>query len=104
MNIPYAFKECSKCGEWLVANNYNFGKAKKGRWGLKSQCKECDKKYNKQYYENNKEYLKECYKEYKKDNKEHYKEYGKQWREDNKEYHKEYSKQWREDNKEWSKE
>ena len=98
MNIPYAFKECSKCGEWLVANNYNFGKAKKGRWGLKSQCKKCEKEYNKQYYENNKEYLKGYSREYKEDNKEHCKEYSKQYREDNKEYYKEYGKQWREDN------
>ena len=104
MNIPYAFKECSKCGEWLVANNYNFGKAKKGRWGLKSQCKKCEKEYNKQYYENNKEYLKGYSREYREDNKEHCKEYGKQYREDNKEYYKEYGKQYREDNKEHCKE
>ena len=55
MNIPYAFKKCTKCGKWLVANNYNFSKAKKGKWGLKSQCKKCDK----QWRENNKEYHKE---------------------------------------------
>ena len=24
MNIPYAMRRCTKCGEWLVANNYNF--------------------------------------------------------------------------------
>ena len=37
MNIPYAFKKCTKCGKWLVANSFNFGKTKKGKWGLKSQ-------------------------------------------------------------------
>lgn len=73
MNIPYAFKKCSKCGEWLVANNYNFKKKKGYKWGLYSQCKKCEKEYNKEYYENNKEY----FKEYRENNKEHYKEYRK---------------------------
>ena len=90
MNIPYAFKKCTKCGEWLVANNYNFYKQKNGKWGLKSRCKKCDK----QYYENNKEHIKE----YRENNKEHIKEYYKEWREENKDYRKEYEKQWRENN------
>ena len=100
MNIPYAFKKCSKCGEWKVANNYNFRKRKSCKWGLYSQCKKCEKEYSKQYYENNKEHLKGYSREYGKDNKEHYKEYGKQWRADNKKWSKEYGKQWREDNPE----
>ena len=41
MNIPYAFKKCTKCGEWLVANNYNFYKQKNGKWGLSARCKKC---------------------------------------------------------------
>ena len=49
MNIPYAFKKCTKCGKWLVANSFNFGKTKKGKWGLKSQCKECGRKYYNKY-------------------------------------------------------
>lgn len=43
MNIPYVFKRCSKCEEWLVANSINFNKVKKGKWGLNSQCKKCRK-------------------------------------------------------------
>ena len=39
MNIPYIFKKCTKCGEWLVANNYNFHKQKNGKWGCKVDVK-----------------------------------------------------------------
>ena len=49
MNIPYAFKKCSKCGEWKIANNYNFYKDKSRKWGLKSRCKKCDKEYSREY-------------------------------------------------------
>ena len=41
MNIPYIFKKCTKCEEWLVANNVNFNKAKKGKYGLRGSCKKC---------------------------------------------------------------
>ena len=119
MNIPYAFKKCNKCGEWLVANTYNFRKEKRYKWGLYSQCKKCEKEYNKEYRENNKEYFKEYFKEYSKEyyenNKEHLKEYSKEYRENNKEhlkeyreykkeYKKEYNKEYRENNKEHLKE
>ena len=30
MNIPYVFKRCTKCGEWLVVNTVNF--RKNGKW------------------------------------------------------------------------
>ena len=114
MNIPYAFKKCTKCGKWLVANSFNFGKTKKGKWGLKSQCKECGRKYYNKYYDNNKEYEKErskqwrennkeYHKEWRENNKEYFKERNKQYYEDNKEYIKERSKQWYEDNKEYYK-
>ena len=70
MNIPYVFKRCSKCGEWLVANNYNFSNKKRGKWGLHSQCKKCRKLYNKKHYENNKEEIIERQKKYYENNKE----------------------------------
>ena len=41
MNIPYVFKRCSKCGEWLVTSDINFYKNKLGKYGLKSICKKC---------------------------------------------------------------
>ena len=94
MNIPYAFKECSKCGEWLVANKINFYKEKKGKWGLKGRCKKCDNKRNKEYYKNNKKHKKEYSKEYYENNKEYYKEY----RKNNKEYIDEYNKEYRKNN------
>ena len=99
MNIPYVFKKCTKCREWLVANNYNFGKDKRIKWGLKSQCKRCVKECQKEWYENNKEHCKKLQKEWRENNKEH----CKQWRENNKEYEKERKKQWRENNKEHDK-
>ena len=115
MNIPYAFKECSKCGEWLVANKINFYKEKRGKWGLKGRCKKCDNKRNKEYYENNKKHKKEYskeyyenkkeyYKEYRKNNKEYFKEYRKEYYENNKEHLKKYSKEYYENNKEYYKE
>ena len=104
MNIPYAFKKCSKCGEWLVANTYNFRKEKRYKWGLYSQCKKCEKEYNKEYRENNKEYFKEKHKEHYENNKEHYKEKHKEYYENNKEYYKEHNKEHYENNKEYYKE
>ena len=89
MNIPYIFKKCTKCGEWLVANNYNFHKQKNGKWGLQSRCKKCKNNINKQWKENNKEHIME-----------YNKEYHKQYYENNKEYHREKNKQWREENPE----
>ena len=111
MNIPYVFKKCSKCGEWLVASTVNFYKAKSGKYGLRGSCKKCHAKYKKQYYEDNKEKILEYNKQYYKDNKEYYKEYRednkeyyKEYREDNKEYYKEYNKEYYKDNKEYYKE
>ena len=49
MNIPYVMKRCTKCGEWLVANNYNFYKSQSGKWKLKGRCKKCKKEYDKEY-------------------------------------------------------
>lgn len=59
MNTPYVFKKCSKCGRWLVASKVNFYKQKRGKYGLRTQCKKCvsayDKEQKKKYYEENKE-------------------------------------------------
>ena len=81
MNTPFLYKKCTTCGEWKIANTDNFGKDKRGKFGLRSQCKVCKKEYQKEYRENNKEHYKENYE----DNKEYIKEY-------NKEYSKEYRK------------
>ena len=91
MNIPYVFKKCTKCGEIKLATSDNFNKDKKGKYGLRSQCKACVKKYKK-YREKNKDKIREYQKEYKK-------EYGKKYRENNKDKIKEYKKEYREKNR-----
>ena len=55
MNIPYVFKRCSKCGEWLVACSVNFHKQKRGKYGLQVYCKKCKTKYGKKYRNDNKD-------------------------------------------------
>ena len=124
--MPYAFKKCSKCGEWKVASSFNFYRDNNGKFGLKSTCKECKKEYDKKYREENKDKIKQYYKknkdkvkeyyeenkdkkreynkQYYKKNKDKIREYNKEWREENREYLKEYSKQYRENNREYLKE
>ena len=92
MNIPYVFKRCTKCGEIKLVTTEYFHKAKRGKFGLESQCKVCRQEYNKQWRQDNKEYIQEYNKEYYQDNKEYFQECNKQWLQDNKEYHKEYRK------------
>ena len=100
MNIPYVFRKCSKCGEWLVANKINFWKRKSGKYGLTSRCKQCHKEYInkvyiKQWREQNKKRINERNKQWRELNKEYYK----QWRQTNKEYIREYKKQYSKEKK-----
>lgn len=126
MKCPFVIKVCSKCKRILIANEINFHKKKNYKYGLRSECKVCEKeymkKYSKQYYEERKEekkryreerteeikeYRKQYYQEhveeireknekYRNEHKEEIKEYYK----NNKEERKEYAKQYREDNPE----
>ena len=115
MNIPYVMKKCNTCGKWLVANNINFYKEKKGKYGLRGQCKECKKiyadknkqhkkEYDKKRYNDNREDMLEQSKIWKENNREHYLEqkrgYAKDWYKKNTEYKKNYIKSWRKDNPE----
>ena len=84
MNIDYVFKRCSKCGEWLVASSKYFYKGKRGKYGLRAICKECEKKHSKGWYEENKEARTEKMKKY-----------GKKYREQNKETRAETQKKYR---------
>ena len=114
MNIPYVMKKCSKCGRWLVASTVNFHKQKIGKYGLRSDCKECKKQYyeankgkileqkkqyGKQYREINKKKIAEANKRYRKANKEKLLEQQRQYYKDNKEklleQHKRYNKEYR---------
>jgi hypothetical protein len=107
MKCPFCIKVCNKCKRILVAYKRNFYSHPACKYGFNNKCKECAKKYGKQWREDNPEYNKQWYK----DNKEHHnevmkqyyednKEYFKQYYEDNKEQRKEYDKQHYEDNKE----
>lgn len=79
MNIPYVFKKCSKCGRWLVASTINFNKTKRGKYGLRADCKECVKIYNKKRYEENTEKIIAHSKKYNEEHKEERSEYYKNW-------------------------
>ena len=100
MKCPFCIKICTKCKRILVANKINFCKKKNGKWGLSSRCKECDKKRNKKYYDDNKEEILEQKKQYYNDNKEVISKQKKQYYNDNKEEKKEYSKKYRNNHKE----
>jgi hypothetical protein len=109
-------KVCTKCKQWKPLEEFN--KRKVSKDGRRSECRECQKEYKKQwrgnnpeydkeYYKDNAEHIKEREKQYRKDNAEHIKEYRKdnaeyfkQWRQDNAEHRKGYGKQWRLNNKE----
>ena len=130
MKSPFLWKICNKCKKMLVANTNNFSRSKNGKYGLRGDCKTCqrlrDKKYqeehkkeileyHKRYYENNKEeVLRKC-KVYREEHKEHISKHKKQYYKNNKEevlrkckiYREEHKKEcseckkkWYEDNKE----
>ena len=85
-------KKCSKCGEWKPFSE--FYKKKNTKDGLRSECKIC----RKEYYENNKDQIKEYREKYYENNKEKLKEINKKYYENNKEKLKEYQKEYRENN------
>ena len=91
-------KVCTKCGVWKPLKEYHKNKAKKD--GRQYKCRECTKKYGKQYNEVNKERIKEQQKQYREVNKEKKKEYDKQYHKDNAEHFKQYYKQYHKDNAE----
>jgi 5-methylcytosine-specific restriction endonuclease McrA len=78
-------KQCGTCKEIKSIDQFN--KNKEGKYGLRSNCKECLSKYSKEYYINNKnrlkKYNKENHKEYINNNKAKIAKYQK-------EYHKKY--------------
>ena len=100
MNTPYVFKRCTKCGKTLPATTEYFHKYKRGKYGLKSECKKCASERVKQHYKDNKDKSTEYNKQYYKDNKDKILERVKQYREDNKDKIAEQKKQYYKDNKE----
>ena len=100
MNIPSVMKKYTKKGRWLVASTANFTRQKKGKYGLRGQCKECQKKYNNRYCKNNKEKIAEQHKQWREANKDKLAECNKRYRENNKEKIAERHKRYYENNKE----
>ena len=72
-------KKCTKCGEWKVASTINFHRGKSYKYGLRAECKECENKKSKQYYEVNKDKIVEHYKQYCQANKDKIAERNKQY-------------------------
>ena len=113
MNITHVMKKCTKCGRWLAASTVNFHKQKTGKYGLRSECKECIKQYyeankdkileqvkqhGKQYYETNRDKVLEHHKKYRETNREKLLENQRQYYKANKEKllerHKRYNKEY----------
>lgn len=101
-------KICTKCKIEKELSEFNKNKAAKD--GLRYQCKECLKQYQrdnrerfaeyrKQYYQDNRERRVEYQKQYRRDNSERIAESKKQYRLDNRERTAEYKKQYRRDNR-----
>jgi hypothetical protein len=87
-------KVCTKCKIEKPFDEFCKDKIRKD--GLTYKCKYCIK----EYYQDNKERMKEYKKEYYQVNKKYKKEYNKEYREANKEYYKEYLKEYHQVNKE----
>ena len=85
-------KKCSNCGEWKPISEFH--KNKNTKDGLRSQCKIC----RKEYYENNKDQIKEKNKKYYENNKEKILEQQKEYRENNKDQILEQQKEYYENN------
>jgi len=100
-------KICSKCGREMPATNEYFSKDKKGKYGLRADCKKCYSIYRKKHYNENKTDIRkkqnEYLKQYHKENKKRIGEYKKEYYQENKEkildYSRHYGKQYREKNK-----
>ena len=99
-------KICTKCGEEKVATTEFFYRHKRGKYGLRGQCKSCYKIYE----QVNKEKIKERQKQYRQDNRERRKQYkqanqdriaeqDRQYREANKEKISKRNKQYRKKNR-----
>ncbi len=98
--LPIPVKICPKCKRELPFNSKYFGSRKDRNMGLHYQCKDCLKKYKKQYKKDNKDKIKEKNKKYREKNKEKIKIKNKEYNQKNKIKINEYQKQWRKENRE----
>jgi len=91
-------KYCNPCGRWLELSAEYWNKNAARYDGFDSQCKECKRAYQAEYFQKNKEKATQKAREYCKTDK--WKNYLKMYREENREYLNEKAKDWREKNKE----
>ncbi len=78
-------KMCKKCGETFPATLDHFHRQKRGKYGLRSQCKECIAERSRQYREANRGKIAERDRQYREANREKVSEYQRQYREANSE-------------------
>lgn len=91
-------KICTKCG--CNKSLSDFRKNKNTKDGLRTECKACSKSMNKNYYENNKEKVKETTKNWLVDNSDKMKLYNDNWSKSNPKKRRLYSKKWSNNNQE----
>lgn len=84
-------KKCNKCGEVLPLHMFCKNKATKDK--LNNVCKTCSKKYDKAYYEENKEGINKKKKVYYRENKEEIKKKVKAYSDKNKEKRLDYQRE-----------
>src|SRR6185503_18549930 len=70
-------KKCSKCK--LIKSSNEFFKKSKAYDGLNPSCKQCEKKYKRDYYNKNRNLIQDNNKRYLKNNKEKMSEYKREW-------------------------
>ena len=92
------FKVCTKCHRELKANEINFRKQKRGKYGLHSQCRECEREASRKWKKENAEKVKEYNQKYRKENKKKILEYEKRYRLENAEIIKERKRRYLEKN------
>lgn len=78
-------KVCSKCDEWRPLDEYS--RSSKQTDGLSSVCLHCRRVYQRQFYQENRERLREWQQQYKKENPERRREISKAYRDKNPEYY-----------------
>ena len=102
MKCPYVMRKCSKCGEILHISRFH--KDKNGKYKTRPDCKECSRKYQKEYNKNNKEKISKRQKIWYEENKDDILKRSKERYEKNKdsilEKQKEYNKKWAKNNPE----
>ena len=84
------YKTCTKCGNELPATTEYFYKHPRGKYGVNSSCKICDREKACKWRLDNKELQKQMCADWEAQNKEYRKEYRKEWLKNNPNYHNKY--------------